>query len=181
MRNYQPRSRCGARKDDGGTCRNGAGANTDHPGSGACSHHSGATPSGRKYAQRVQAEEAVQRWGLPVVTTAADALSTELNRTYGRVVWLAAKVQTLDEEGLETSPWPHMERWERRHLAELAAKMVGLDLDGRQVAILELVGTRLMDGLDRALAGAGVLPGQRAKVLQLLPGALDDGAPGRPT
>jgi len=115
----------------------------------------------------------VTRWGLPVVTTAVDALATELARTYGRVLWLAAKVTGLDEEGLETSPWPDLERWERRHLAELAAKMVSLDLDGRRVSLMELVGTRLLDGLDRALAGAGVPVGQRARVLELLPGALD--------
>jgi hypothetical protein len=173
MRNYQPRPRCGARKDGGGTCRNGAGAGTDHPGTAFCSNHSGATPDGRKYAQRVQAEEAVQKWGLPIVTTAVDALATELNRTFGRVTWLASKVETLDEEGLETSPWPALERWERRHLAELAVKMVSLDLDGRRVNLMELVGKRLADGLDLALVAAGVPPAQAARVLQLLPGALD--------
>ncbi len=173
MRNYQPRPRCGARKDDGSTCRLGAGAYTDHPGAGHCAHHSGATDSGRKYAQRVQAEEAVQKWGLPVVTTATDALSDELSRTYGRVVYLAAKVTSLGEEGLEASPWPHLERWERRHLAELAAKMVALDIDGRKVDLMQLLGTRLADGLDQALARAGIPVGQRARVLQLLPDALD--------
>jgi hypothetical protein len=38
---------------------------------------------------------------------------------------------------------------------------------------MELVGKRLADGLDLALVAAGVPPAQAARVLQLLPGALD--------
>jgi hypothetical protein len=175
MRNYRARPRCGARRRDGGTCRNGAGAGTDHPGTGSCAHHTGNTPNGRRHAQRIQAEEEAARWGLPVATTATDALSAELARTYGRTVFLAAKVGTLDEAGLRTSVWPAIERWERRHLADLARGMVALDLDSRQVRLLELFGTRLADALDAALAGAGVPVGQRARVLELLPGALESG------
>ena len=55
--------------------------------------------------------------------------------------------------------------------------MVGLDIDGRRISLMELLGTRLADGLDRALAGAGVPVGQRARVLELLPGALDGNRP----
>jgi hypothetical protein len=178
VRNYQPRPRCGARKDDGTTCRNGAGANTDHPGAGSCSYHSGATSSGREHARRVQAEATAEAWGLPILTSADDALMDELARTYGRVMALAARVQTLTEDSLDTSPWPRLEQWERKHLVDLGARMVALDVDARRVRILERVGAQLADGLDTALAGAGIGAGQRARVLELLPRALNATQPG---
>jgi hypothetical protein len=157
----------------GGPCGNTAGYKTDHVGYANCHFHGGSSPGGTQQAQRLAAEATVQQWGLPVATTATDALSGELARTFGRVLFLAARVQTLGEADLETSPWPGMERWERRHLADVAARMVGLDIDGRKANLMELLGTRLADGLDRALSGAGVPVGQRARVLELLPGALD--------
>jgi len=123
----------------------------------------------------LQAEEEAAKWGLPVTTTAADALGSELDRTNGRVLWLFWKVSTLSPEELASSPWPALERWERRHLADLARGMCALDLDGRQLSLLEMFGARLSDALDTALAGAGVPPGQRVRVLTLLPGALERG------
>jgi hypothetical protein len=167
--------RCGARTRSGGQCTLPAGWGTAHIGYGPCRKHGGDLPNHMKHARKVQAEEEAARWGLPVRTTAAAALGDELNRSYGRVLWLAAKVSSLDEEALLTSPWPALERWERRHLADLARGMVALDLDGRQVSLLEMFGQRLSDGLDRALAGAGIPVGQRAHVLELLPGALERG------
>ena len=123
MGSYKPRPRCGApARSTGKPCKRGSGAGTSHPGAGLCSNHGGSSPDGEKYAQRLQAEETAQRWGLPVVTTATDALSAELARTFGRVLFLAARVETLGEADLGASPWPGMERWERRHLADVASR-----------------------------------------------------------
>lgn len=49
--------RCNARKTNGeGLCRQEAGARTDHLGVGHCAFHAGATPNGRKHAQKALLE-----------------------------------------------------------------------------------------------------------------------------
>lgn len=173
-------ARCLGTNRKGGPCGNASGYKTNHVGYGNCHFHGGSSPHGLQYARQLAAQESAHRWGLPVVTTATDALSSELNRTFGRVLWLSAKVTSLNEEDLQTTPWLDLERHERRHLADVAARMVGLDIDGRRVNLMEMLGSRLADALDRALAGAGIPVTQRAKVLELLPGALDGGDGQRP-
>ncbi len=49
--------RCGARTRGGGLCKRPAGSGTDHVGYGACKLHTGATPSGRRYAARLVGAE----------------------------------------------------------------------------------------------------------------------------
>jgi len=198
MRDYTPRPRCGARRRDGGSCQNGSGARTDHPGSGSCWLHTGATSNGRKYAQRQAAETAAERLGLPVATTPALALQAGLDRTNGIVEWLLAQIAALDPADLtwsvaqrrirpsqdgaapqieviqsrEVHPLFTMYEQAEQRLARIAAEMSRLGIEQRQQGLLEMIGARLADGLDRALADAGVPLGQRARVLQLLPGAL---------
>ena len=198
MRDYTPRPRCGARRRDGGSCQNGSGARTDHPGSGSCWLHTGATQTGRKYAQRVAVASAAERLGLPVATTPALALQAGLDRTNGIVAWLLAQIAALAPDDLtwgttqrrirpgqageaplieviqsrEVHPLYALYAEAEQRLARIAAEMSRLGIEQRQQALLEMVGARLADGLDRALADAGVPVGQRARVLQLLPGAL---------
>jgi hypothetical protein len=198
MKNYTPRPRCGARKRDGGSCQNGSGARTDHAGTGPCWLHTGATKNGRKNGQRLAAEAAAERLGLPVATTPALALQAGLDRTNGVVAWLLAQVAALEPDDLtwgmtqrrirpgqngaataveivqsrEVHPLFALYAEAEQRLARIAAEMSRLGIEQRQQNLLEMVGARLADGLDRALADAGVPVGQRARVLQLLPGAL---------
>jgi hypothetical protein len=93
--------RCGAHaRSTGKPCKRGAGAGTSHPGWGNCSRHGGNSPNGLKYAERLAAEAAADQLGLPVSTTAADALQDALDRSNGVVRWLAAKLQEIDVEEL---------------------------------------------------------------------------------
>ncbi len=198
MRDYTPRPRCGARRRDGGSCQNGSGARTDHPGAGSCWLHTGATQNARKSAQRQAAESAAERLGLPVTTTPALALQAGLDRTNGIVAWLLAQIAALDPADLtwgvtqrrirpaqngaaplveviqsrEAHPMYSLYVDAEQRLARIAGEMSRLGIEQRQQVLLEMVGARLADGLDRALADAGVPVGQRARVLQLLPGAL---------
>jgi hypothetical protein len=199
MKDYQPRPRCGAKTRSGGTCRNGSGARTDTPGSGYCWLHTGATANGRKFAQRVGAEAAAARLGVPVATDAQTALQDALERANGTVAWLLAELHQLDPQDLtwgiserrirpasEPGGQPSVEviqsgrlhpligLYERteKHLTQVASEMARLGIEQRRQSLMELLGARLADGLDRALADAGVPLGQRARVLQLLPGAL---------
>lgn len=87
---------CGARTRSGGSCGRPAGWGTDHAGSGRCKLHGGRTPSGRLFAQREQAAEAVRVYGLPVEVDPHTALLEELARTHGYVLWLDRQVAQLD-------------------------------------------------------------------------------------
>jgi hypothetical protein len=60
-----PAKRCGAKARSGRPCKQPRGARTDHPGSGKCWLHGGATPNGKKAAQREQVERAVAVLGVP--------------------------------------------------------------------------------------------------------------------
>jgi hypothetical protein len=199
MKAYTPRSRCGARKRDGGSCQNGSGARTDHPGTGPCWLHTGSTKNARKNGQRLAAEAAAERLGLPLATSAADALQAGLERTNGIVAWLLAQLAALEPGDLtwgatqrrlrpgqdggaavvevihsrEVHPLFTLYAEAEQRLTRIAAEMSRLGIEQRQQALLEMIGSRLADGLDRALADAGIPLGQRARVLQLLPGALD--------
>jgi len=162
--------------------------------------HGGAAPQVRAAARERLAAAAATRLALPVETTAAEALQDGLARMNGEVLYLAERVAGLDEGDLTWGPvsrrirpaaqpggTPSVEvvQAERRHplwvaledaiarRSAIATEMARLGIEARQARVLELVGSRLADGLERALAEAGIPVGQRARVLQLLPGALE--------
>ena len=58
---------CGAPRKggDGGTCRNGSGKGTDHPGYGRCKWHGGNSPTHRNAAAIAHARDAAQLFGVP--------------------------------------------------------------------------------------------------------------------
>jgi hypothetical protein len=191
----QGRDRCGARRRDGSgkTCGLPAGWGTGHVGTGPCRKHLGSTPAHETRARRVQAQEAAERFGLRVMTTAPAALQAELERSAGIVAFLTGQVAGLDPAGMvggvserRTGPggeeavvWraaPHvwlmlLHQWSRHH-AEVAASMARLHIDERTVDLTAAIGDRLATALDVALAGAGMPIGQRARVLSLLAGEL---------
>jgi hypothetical protein len=101
----QPKPRCGARRRDGGTCRNGAGARTDHPGVGFCANHGGSTPTHQVAAERVVAEQAVAataaRFGLDLDDTPLDEIALrEIRRSSAMVGQLARMLSELSAEEL---------------------------------------------------------------------------------
>ena len=96
-----PKPRCGAHaRSTGKPCKRGAGAGTSHPGAGLCSNHGGSSPGGTKQAERLAAEAAAERLGLPVATTAAAAMQDGLDRANGLVVWLVSQLGALDPADL---------------------------------------------------------------------------------
>lgn len=209
-RKRQRHGRCGARRRDGQPCRNPAGHGTDHPGYGPCDRHGGNLPNHRVHAQRVMAEEAVRKFGVPIRTTATQALQDELERSAGVVAYLTAKVQGLSEDAwlwnaekitrrstppggggrgtqedvntIRTGvhPWVRLLSEERRHFAEVARVMCALDIDTRTVTVAEQVGQQVADVLRRSVLGAGLAPDDAAKVIALLPKELRAINGGRP-
>lgn len=169
---YDPAIHCGAHPDDPvrGPCRATKGRGTDHPGVGACKHHGGSTPSGRKAAGRVMAEEAVRRLAIPVQTTAEQALLDEIARAAGWVAWLEDRIvetagddaarliqgtrsvrrtraadgteTTVTEAGPSVHLWLELLHRERRLLRDAATAAIAARLDERRVQAAEQAGER---------------------------------------
>lgn len=99
---------CGAKNRQGGPCQRPAGWGTPSK-VGRCKLHGGATPAGRKHAQRLELEQSCQTLGIPVQTSPAEALLGEIRETAGNVEYYRALVQELqshpgtDETGEERS------------------------------------------------------------------------------
>lgn len=177
-------------------------------GATVCVVHGGAAPQVKAAAKERLAVEVANRLAIPVETTASEALQDGLARANGQVIYLAELVSKLTPEELiwgTTQRRAHtrqglagesgvtsmaVTQGERQHpywiamneaiarRSAIAEAMAKLGIEARQARVLELVGSRLADGLERAMADAGLLVTQRARVLQLLPGALGSGGPG---
>jgi hypothetical protein len=93
--------RCGGpRKHGAGPCTQTAGWGTDHPGTGRCKLHGGATYSHRRNAEQQRAQAAVVTFGLRRDVGPEEALLEEVQWTAGHVEWLRRQVQDLDPAGL---------------------------------------------------------------------------------
>jgi len=173
----QPKPRCGAHaRSTGKPCKRGAGAGTSHPGAGLCSNHGGSSPGGTKQAERLAAEAAAERLGLPVSTTAAEAMQDGLDRANGLVVWLVSQLQALDPADLtwgttqrrirtaaESGGQPAVEvtqasrvhplfgMWERgeARLTRIAVDMSRLGIEQRRASVLERDGHVISALFDR--------------------------------
>jgi hypothetical protein len=98
---YDRDSHCGGpRKHGAGPCGRPAGWGTDHPGTGRCKLHGGATYSHRRHAEEKRAQAAVVTFGLRRDVGPEEALLEEVQWTAGHVEWLRRQVQDLDAGGL---------------------------------------------------------------------------------
>jgi hypothetical protein len=93
--------KCGAtNKRNGKPCRMTRGFRTDHPGSGHCYLHGGASPNGEKHAARIAAE----RLGAKLELAPHDALLDALYRQAAIVAFYAGRVAALDDTALIVEP-----------------------------------------------------------------------------
>ena len=83
--------RCGAKTKSGRPCRHTKGFRTDHPGSGRCYRHGGASPNGNKAAVREQ---------MASLATGADiepqVLLSAIRRDWGAVQWCGNIIGQLE-------------------------------------------------------------------------------------
>jgi len=167
--------RCTAHRTDGQPCRAWA-----MNGATVCPAHGGRAPQVQAAARRRLAAEAATRLGLPVETTAADALADGLARANGLVIWLIARLQELDPEALtwgtsqrrirpgatDRTGQPQLDvlqrermhelfrAWERAEarLTAIAAEMTRLGIEQHRIALAERQGELLAMVLDGAIA-----------------------------
>jgi hypothetical protein len=146
-------------------CGHPAGYRTNHNGYGLCTFHGGASPGGERQAERLRATATAQAFGLPVETSAEEALENELWRTGGTVSWLGAYLQGVPAEQRLTgamAPFAELYASERKHLASVAKACIDVGLDERRVTALETAAQAFADVLRRVLADLGVLDDPRA-------------------
>lgn len=167
---------CEAKTRSGGKCKRPAGWGTDHVGAGRCKLHGGATPNGKKAAQREQATEAVAFYGLAREIDPHAALLEELHRTAGHVAWLGDLIQSgelskeqnptgrkravkLDQSTLGgdiASVWVQLYHEERKHFAAVAKTCISVGIEERRVRLAEQQGQLLAEVIRGVLTDLGV-------------------------
>lgn len=149
-------------------CKRPAGWGTDHVGTGACKLHGGSMTVHKKRAQRVEAEAAVQAYGLPRTVDPFTALLEELARTAGHVQWLGVQVAQLEEGNMygpvggevhpkaEPHVWIRLYQEERSHLSNVAATCIKAGIEERRVRIAEQQGQLIAQVISGVLNELGV-------------------------
>jgi hypothetical protein len=173
MPRKRPAVRCTAHRTDGQPC----GGWAVH-GASVCATHGGRAPQVQAAARERLATEAATRLGLPVPTTASEAMQDGLDRANGLVLWLVASLQALDPADLTwstsqrrirppTTPggqpqvevmqasrvhplFSMYERGETR-LARIAAEMSKLGIEQRRASVLERDGAEIVALFEAAL------------------------------
>jgi hypothetical protein len=159
-----------------GYCRNTAGKNTVHFGTGNCDRHGGSTPTHVAKAQRELAAAAVVTYGAPIDIDPVSALFAEVHRTAGHVAWLANVVAHLEAEDLvwgvtqeteqtsgefpgvdvvksaKPNVWLELYRLERKHLVDVCKTVVSLQLEDRRDRAAERQAAQLVLLLEGMLA-----------------------------
>jgi hypothetical protein len=184
--------KCGAKKRQGdGCCRRPAGWGTDHPGTGKCKLHGGATESHRAAAAEELARQAVITYGLPRDIAPTDALLEEVRYSAGHVAWLREQVAALEAQslvwgvteetektatefaGTDTTRSAAMNMWldlyhkERRYLLDVTKAVIAAGVEERRVKLAEAQGSLLNDVIRRILARLSLTPDQ-SKLLPLV-------------
>lgn len=172
---------CGAKKPDGGFCKNPAGFGTDHLGFGTCKRHMGCTPGPAKGAYR----QMVKAMGDPVGVEPVDAIIGVIASTAGHVAWLERKIgdfkfperAKLDDDGVETIQFmtPNQAAWwkiyqeERDRLVRYGEVAIRAGLAERAVRLAEAQGEMMAQAIDRILAGLNLTDEQLALVPNVVP------------
>ena len=157
---------CGAERRNGkGPCRQPAGCNTDHEGTGRCSWHGGASPGGTKHAReeelQAQAAKELARLNVDPVTDPY----TELARLAGQAVaWkdaMAGKVNALTSIRYSTEGGEQLRSelllWERaldRCILTLTA-MAKLNIEDRLAGIRQQTADMLERAFDAGMEASG--------------------------
>lgn len=142
---------CGA-TTKGGTCRNVAGKGTDHLGHGTCSRHLGNSPNHNIAAEREQARQACDLFGLEMADRdPGEVLLGEVTRTCRSIAWheteLALALQGEDEERSD-----RLKQWwaaERKHLADVTKKAIDAGVARRTLEMQEDIARQVASVLAR--------------------------------
>jgi hypothetical protein len=184
--------KCGARKRQGdGCCRRPAGWGTDHPGTGRCKLHGGATRSNRAAAIEEQARQAVITYGLPRDISPTEALLEEVRYSAGHVAYLREQIALLEakdlvwgvtEESVKRATefkgtdvtraaamnvWLDLYHKERRYLLDVTKAVIAAGVEERRVRLAESQGALLASVIRRILDRLN-LSGEQLKLIPMV-------------
>jgi hypothetical protein len=138
--------------------------------------HGGSKPEAKRNAERnlalTEAQQLVNKLGVPIEIDSADALEQLVWESAGNVAFYRAKVQALKDGELVhdsivgKSPDVFIKLYddERTRLAQYASLALKAGVDERRVQLAEISATRLFDALVDALAVAGLTPAQEEAI-----------------
>ena len=172
--------RCGGKlKKRDGFCRLPAGHGTDHVGTGRCRRHGGSTPTHKRHAERVMAEQAVVRFGLEADDTPApQILLQQISRSSAMVNFLAFQVSGVAVEDLAwgTTRWKVRVDGDGQEVTEVEQEARPsiwlLLLDRERKALRELIETAHRCNIEERMARQVELEG--ALMVRLLNAVLSD-------
>lgn len=159
---------CGGEKRNGEPCLREAGWGTDHPGTGKCKHHGGATQAGRDAAARAE----VEGLATPIPVTPGQAILGVLQLAAGQLAYCTAQVGGLSEAQMfeETIAGVVPNRWVRLQLSiedrivKFARAAGDMGIQERQMQLAEEQ-TRMMGSLLEAVMDRiDLTPKQRKQV-----------------
>lgn len=175
--------KCTGHKSNGEPC-----GNWPIHGATVCRSHGGAAPHVKAAAaQRVAEDKAralVATYGVPVETTATDALLKEVQWTAGHVEWLRERVRELEAEQLvwgktqsktggqdwgETEAavpnvWLKLYNDERAHLVRVCSEAIRAGIEERRVRLAEQQGELVAQVIRRILGDLDLTDEQQARV-----------------
>lgn len=165
---------CGAHKGRGRICMAKAGAGTDHPGTGRCKYHTGATRAGKLSAAREQMNGmAVARQVSP-----AQAIQAALGMAAGHVAHTSQKVSELTDEELHATfinretgipqvvenVWLTLQREALKDMAKFAKLAHDMGIAERGMTLKEMQTQMAAQLLQGVLGELGLTEAQRKKV-----------------
>lgn len=164
---------CGARKKDGSSCRLPAGFGTPDAskrrgewGIGPCKFHGGAMQPHRARANRIRAQEAVSRFGLPREIEADQALIEELHRCAGHVAQLGRLIESGSAAEAESAYKLYL--IERTQMLKVAQTVEGLGIDQRRLEVQEFQATILAGVIKKVLRDLELTSTQRDRAPALV-------------
>lgn len=169
-----------------GKCKQPAGAGTDHLGFGRCKFHGGHTPAGEKNGQRLMAEHACAKLGVPRQVDPQQALLEEVWRCAGNVAFYESIVKEMGYDAerpnaqfggandalvttrfgeMTPSVWINLYNDERKAMVSAAAWAIKCGVAERQVRLAEQQGALVNAAFNRLLADPelGLTAKQKAK------------------
>lgn len=159
---------CGARKKNKELCRAFAGQATNHPGSGRCKFHGGATPNHDKRAVTQEMKRRMVTLGEPDDDiTAIGALLSELYASTGHVAWLRQQIADMSPEHLGTIEGQaiiNLYNSERDRKTKIAKMATEAGVDEAAVRVAEAQVSILGQALARACDAAGVSAPLRQRI-----------------
>jgi hypothetical protein len=133
---------CGAKKKNGDTCRQHAGAGTAHKGIGRCRWHLGNTPAHRQHAVKQEAMRKMATMGVggDLEVTPGQALQGALNLSANAMAWLTWMVGGIAEDEMLTPESQSLLRLfndEKDRLARIAQACANAGISERQIKLQE--------------------------------------------